>query len=143
MRYYPATIEKLEEDSKPYYLGVLQFSENSNAYAQGNSEEELIAELEGCIIGAVEFAIKGDELFPLPNQPKKEEVLILMPTRVEAKVLINNERLKRNLSKTELGKLAGFSPAEMQRLLNPWYKSGIDKLDQLFKALDLTASISF
>ncbi|QLB44708.1 type II toxin-antitoxin system HicB family antitoxin [Mannheimia pernigra] len=140
MRYYPATIERLEEDGKTYYLGQLRFAENYTAFAQGDTEAEAIADLESNIIGAVEFAMKEDEPFPKPRPFEQGEIAVLMPTLVEAKVLLHNERLKRQLSKTDLGKLAGFSPAEMQRLLNPWYKSGIDKLDQLFKALGLTPS---
>lgn len=138
MRYYPATLEQAEENGKTYYIGRLQLSENSSAIVQGETEAEAIAELESSLIGSVEFAFKDEEIFPEPNAPKKGEILVLMPTLVEAKVLIHNERIKRKLSKTDLGKLAGFSPAEMQRLLNPWYKSGIDKLDRLAQALNQT-----
>lgn len=141
MRYYPATLEQLEENGKTYYLGSFQFSENSFANVQGDTEAEAIAELESSLIGAVEFAIKDEEIFPEPRKPQKGEILVLMPTLVEAKMLIHNERIKRKLSKTELGKLAGFTPAEMQRLLNPWYKSGIDKLDKLAQALNQTISL--
>ncbi|OOF51974.1 hypothetical protein BKK54_01150 [Rodentibacter genomosp. 1] len=136
MRYYPATLEQVEENGKPYYIGTLQFSDNSNAIVQADTGSEAITELESALIGAVEFAFKDDDPFPEPTSPKKGDILVLMPTLVEAKVLIHNERIKRKLSKTELGKLAGFTPAEMQRLLNPWYKSGIDKLDKLSQALN-------
>lgn len=136
MRYYPATLERVEEHGKTYYIGSIQFSENSFANAQGETEAETIAELESSLVGSVEFAIKDEEIFPEPRKPQKGEILVLMPTLVEVKMLINNERVKRKLSKTELGKLAGFTPAEMQRLLNPWYKSGIDKLDKLAQALN-------
>ncbi|WP_373100665.1 MULTISPECIES: hypothetical protein [Pasteurellaceae] len=136
MRYYPATLEQFEENDKTYYVGRVQLSENSSIIAQGDTETETMTELESSLIGAVEFAFKDEEIFPEPNAPQQGEILVLMPTLVEAKVLIHNERIKRKLSKTELGKLAGFSPAEMQRLLNPWYKSGIDKLDRLAQALD-------
>ncbi|OOF45800.1 hypothetical protein BKK51_05195 [Rodentibacter trehalosifermentans] len=142
MRYYPATLEQVEENCNPYYIGTLQFSENSNAIVQADTEAEAIAELEFALIGAVEFAFKDEEPFPTPLPPQKGEILVLMPTLVEAKVLIHNERIKHKLSKTELGKLAGFTSAEMQRLLNPWYKSGIDKLDKLFFALGLTLQFS-
>lgn len=141
MRYYPATLEQLEENGKTYYLGSFQFNENGFANVQGDTEAEAIAELESSLIGAVEFAIKDEEIFPEPRKPQKGEILVLMPTLVEVKMLINNERIKRKLSKTELGKLAGFTPAEMQRLLNPWYKSGIDKLDKLAQALNQTISL--
>lgn len=136
MRYYPATLEQFEENDKTYYVGRVQLSENSSIIAQGDTETETMTELESSLIGAVEFAFKDEEIFPELNAPQQGEILVLMPTLVEAKVLIHNERIKRKLSKTELGKLAGFSPAEMQRLLNPWYKSGIDKLDRLAQALD-------
>lgn len=142
MRYYPATLEQHEENGKTYYIGVLRFSENSTAITQGDSLEELMAELQSNIIGAVEFAFKDEEPFPEPLPFQEGEIRVLMPTLVEAKVLIHNERLKRKLTKTDLGKLAGFNPAEMQRLLNPWYKSGIDKLDQLFCALGLQLQLS-
>lgn len=142
MRYYPATLEQLEENGKTYYLGSFQFSENSFANVQGDTEAEAIAELESILVGSLEFAIKDEEIFPEPRKPQKGEILVLMPTLVEVKMLINNERIKRKLSKTELGKLAGFSPAEMQRLLNPWYKSGIDKLDRLAQALNLTFNLT-
>lgn len=142
MRYYPATLEKHEENGETYYIGIFQFSENNHATVQGDTEEEAIAELESILIGSVEFAFKNEEIFPEPMPPKKGEILVLMPTLVEAKVLIHNERIKRKLSKTELGKLAGFTPAEMQRLLNPWYKSGIDKLDKLAQAIKQTFSLN-
>lgn len=142
MRYYPATLEKHEENGETYYIGIFQFSENNHATVQGDTKEETIAELESILIGSVEFAFKNEEIFPEPMPPKKGEILVLMPTLVEAKVLIHNERIKRKLSKTELGKLAGFTPAEMQRLLNPWYKSGIDKLDKLAQAIKQTFSLN-
>lgn len=142
MRYYPATLEQLEEDGKRYYLGTLRLNDNHTAFAQGDTLDEAMAELQSSLIGAVEFAIKDDEIFPEPAPQQAGEILVLMPTLVEAKVLIHNERITRKLSKVELGKLAGFSPAEMQRLLNPWYKSGIDKLDKLFCALDLKLQLS-
>lgn len=140
MRYYPSTLEQYEEDGKTGFIGVLRFAENHTAIGNGETKTEAIADLESNIIGAVEFAMAKDEPFPDPLPPQEGEILVLMPTLVEAKVLLHNERLKRKLSKTDLGKLAGFSPAEMQRLLNPWYKSGIDKLDRLFIALGLTPS---
>ncbi|WP_032094092.1 hypothetical protein [Necropsobacter rosorum] len=142
MRYYPAILEQFEENDKTYYVGRVQLSENSSIIAQGDTETETMTELESSLIGAVEFAFKDEEIFPEPNAPQQGEILVLMPTLVEAKVLIHNERIKRKLSKTELGKLAGFSPAEMQRLLNPWYKSGIDKLDRLVQALDQTFNLT-
>lgn len=141
MRYYPSTLEKYEENGKISFIGVLRFGEHHTAIGSGETEAEAFADLESNLIGAVEFAMKKDEIFPDPLSPKKGEILVLMPTLVEAKVLIHNERLKRKLSKTDLGKLAGFTPAEMQRLLNPWYKSGIDKLDKVFLALGLSPKI--
>lgn len=142
MRYYPSSFEKYEEDGKTGFIGVLRFSETHSAIGSGATKEEAIADLESNLIGAVDFAIAKNEIFPEPLPPEKDEILVLMPTLVEAKMLIHNERLKRQLSKTDLGKLAGFSPAEMQRLLNPWYKSGIDKIDRLFRALGLTVSLN-
>lgn len=142
MRYYPATLEQFEEDGKTYYLGTLRFSENNAAFVQGDTPEEAMAELETILVGSVEFAFKDEEHFPEPLPTQADQVLVFMPTLVEAKVLIHNERLKRKLTKTELGKLAGFTPAEMQRLLNPWYKSRIDKLDKLFCVLDLKLQLS-
>lgn len=142
MRYYPATLEQFEENGKTYYVGTLQFSENNSAIVQSDTRASAISELESSLIGAVEFAFKDEELFPEPTPAKNGDILVLMPTLVETKVLIHNERIKRKLSKTELGKLAGFTPAEMQRLLNPWYKSGIDKLDRLAQALEQTFVVS-
>lgn len=142
MRYYPATIEQLEEDGKTHYLGTLRFSDNHSAFVQGETLDETMLELQSSLVGAVEFAVKDDEIFPEPLPFEQGQVKVLMSTLVEAKMLIHNERIKRQLTKTDLGKLAGFSPAEMQRLLNPWYKSSIDKLDKLFTALNLTTELS-
>ncbi|QIM62867.1 hypothetical protein A1D29_05955 [Pasteurellaceae bacterium Orientalotternb1] len=142
MRYYPATLEQLEENGETYYLGTLRFSDNYAVFAQAETLDETLTELQSHLIGAVEFTIKNDERFPEPAPQQAGEILVLMPTLVEAKVLVHNERITRKLTKTELGKLVGFSPAEMQRLLNPWYKSGIDKLDQLFCVLDLKPQLS-
>lgn len=144
MRYYPAEI--LPDSEGGFYAHFIYDHHDTETELSGvvcgATFEDTQAELEELLIGIVESYFKNDKPFPAPRALKQGQSPVLMPTLVEAKVLLHNERLKRKLSKTDLGKLAGFSPAEMQRLLNPWYKSGIDKLDRLFKALDLTLSIN-
>lgn len=58
-----------------------------------------------------------------------------MSSQLEAKVLLNNERVKQGLTPKALGELAGLSAVEIGRILNPRYGSKIDAIEKVLIAL--------
>lgn len=138
MRFYPATIT---QDEKHSFTGIIQFSENHSAFGSGATEEEAIADLELMLACTAEDCFKDETYYPEPNPPKDGEMLIFMPTVLEAKILLHHERLKRKLTKAELGRMANIRPVDMQRIFDPHHNTKMETLDRLFRVLGLSFTI--
>lgn len=139
MRYYPA---KIKQTGKHEYTGIIQFTGNSSAFGFGATEREVIADLELMLACMAEDCFKDETFYPEPNEPKEGEVLILMPSVLEAKIMLHHERLKRKMTKAEMGRLINIRPVDMQRIFDPHHNTKMETLDRLFRALGLTVSLN-
>lgn len=132
MRYYPAVIHDHEKGG---YWATFADEEKLTGVTQGEDLAELDEMLEDLLICNVKDYFDEDKYFPEPTEPKAGERLVAMSSQLEAKVLLNNERVKQGLTKKALGELAGLSAVEIGRILNPRYGSKIDAIEKVLIAL--------
>lgn len=140
MRFYPAQVFNKSDQGEQYqgFWAVFIQENDLPAVANGSTKEELIANLEECLLANVESYFEDDRIFPEPLPVVGEQLAVKLPSIIEAKVLLNNERLKRGLKKAELARLAGFTPTEMQRILTPRYGTKLDAIEQALNALGVS-----
>lgn len=129
MQYYPAIFETAEEGG--YIAHFPQFG----GFTQGETIEETKAMCEDLLISYLEDYIALDKAIPQPDKVKRGEYAIPLSTTMVAKTLLHNEMLKQGVSKAQLARLMGTSPAEVQRITNLRHNTKIDTLNQAFKAL--------
>lgn len=138
MRFYPAYAIPETDEGYTGFWGRFVQNADLPATADGATVEALTQSLEECLIGLVEIYFEEDRIFPEPLPIVGEQIAVKLPSIIEAKILLNNERLKRKMKKAELARLAGFTPTEMQRILTPRYGTKLDAIEQALNALGVS-----
>lgn len=140
MRYYPAQVFNKADEGEQYsgFWAVFVQENDLPAVADGETMAALNAALEECLLANVESYFEDDRIFPEPLPVTGEQIAVKLPSIIEAKILLNNERLKRKMKKAELARLAGFTPTEMQRILTPRHGTKLDAIEQALNALGLS-----
>lgn len=140
MRFYPAQVFNKADEGEQFsgYWAVFIQETELPAVADGKTLEAVTEALEECLLANVETYFDEDRIFPEPLPIVGEQIAIKLPSIIEAKILLNNERLKRKMKKAELARLAGFTPTEMQRILTPRYGTKLDAIEQALNALGLS-----
>lgn len=134
MQYYPAVLHP--HSGGGYWATFVQEAVLTGA-TQGEDETEVMAMLDDLLLcNLVDYFNEG-KIVPDPIPLSKGQVGVPVSTQLEAKILLHNERVKRGLSKAELGRLAGLTPVEIGRVLNPRYGSKMEVLDKVMNALGL------
>lgn len=132
MRFYPANL--FDHSGGGYYATFVQ-DELLTGVTQGETLEETLEMLEDMLLCNVEDYIADNIPFPEPLPVEQGQYAVALPTLVEAKVLLHNERVKRGLNKSELGRLTGISAVEMGRILDPRHGTKIEAIDRIMQAL--------
>jgi antitoxin HicB len=138
MRYYPAYAIPETDEGYTGFWGKFVQNTDLPANASGKTKEELTTSLEDCLLAIVDIYFDQDRIFPEPLPVVGDQLAVKLPSIVEAKILLNNERLKRKMRKAELARLAGVTPTEMQRILNPRHGTKLDAIEQVLNALGVS-----
>lgn len=139
MRYYPAI---LNEHSGGGYWATFVQEEALTGVTQGEDLPEVMAMLEDMLLCNLADYFDEGKAVPEALPVLDGQVGVPVSSQLEAKILLHNERVKRGLSKAELGRLAGLTPVEIGRVLNPRYGSKMDVLDKTLGALGLRFGLS-
>ena len=134
--YYPAKFTPAEEGGY-----VVTFRDIPEAITQGDDMTEAVEMAEDVLQSAMDFYFEDQRPAPLPSAPEEGERLVALPLSVYSKVLLLNEMLAQDVSKSELARRLETTPQEVQRITGLHHATKIDTvvraLAQLCKQLEI------
>ena len=103
--------------------------------------EPAVEMAEDVLQSAMDFYFEDQRPAPLPSAPEEGERLVPLPLSVYSKVLLLNEMLAQDVSKSELARRLETTPQEVQRITGLHHATKIDTvvraLAQLGKQLEI------
>lgn len=127
---YPATFTPAEEGGF-----VVTFRDIPEAITQGDDEAEALAMAADVLLSSMEFYFEDNRQVPQPSAPEPGERLIGLPLSVVAKVLLLNRMIERNVRASDLARLLGVKPQEVNRLIDLGHSTKIDTLAKAMEAM--------
>ena len=119
--YYPAKFTPAEEGGY-----VVTFRDIPEAITQGDDMTEAMHMAEDVLASSMDFYFEDQRPAPLPSAPKEGERPVALPLSVYSKVLLLNEMLAQNISKSELARRLETTPQEVQRITGLNHATKID-----------------
>jgi antitoxin HicB len=127
---YPANFAPAEEGGF-----VVTFRDIPEAITQGDTEAEAIEMAEDALLTAMDFYFEDDRTVPAPSKARAGERLIALPLSVSAKVLLLNTMIERQVRPSELARLMGVKPQEVNRIIDLGHTTKIDTVADAMSAL--------
>lgn len=127
---YPATFTPAEEGGF-----VVTFRDIPEAITQGDDEAEALAMAADVLLSAMEFYFEDKRQVPPPSAPQEGERLIALPLSVVAKVLLLNRMIERRVRASDLARLLGVKPQEVNRLIDLGHSTKIDTIAKAMEAM--------
>lgn len=127
---YPATFTPAEEGGF-----VVTFRDIPEAIGQGDDEEESRKEAQEALVSAMDFYFEDSRPVPAPSKPRKGERLVALPLSVSAKVLLLNAMIERQVGPSQLARLMGVKPQEVNRIIDLGHNTKIDTVANAMAAL--------
>lgn len=119
--YYPAKFTPAEEGGY-----VVTFRDIPEAITQGDDMTEALQMAEDVLVSSMDFYFEDQRPAPLPSPPEEGECPVALPLSVYSKVLLLNEMLAQNISKSELARRLETTPQEVQRITGLKHATKID-----------------
>lgn len=127
---YPATFTPAEEGGF-----VVTFRDVPEAIAQGDDEGESLKEAQDALVTAMDFYFEDSRPVPAPSKVRKGERLVALPLSVSAKVLLLNAMIERKVGPSQLARLMGVKPQEVNRIIDLGHNTKIDTVANAMAAL--------
>ncbi len=101
-----------------------------------SSAEEAMADAAKAVPGSMElFYRQRKKAIPLPTPMEENEVPLLIPLRVQAKILLWNTVIEKGMNMTEFAKAIGSSPSQAQRLVDFSKSASPENIEQALAEL--------
>lgn len=127
---YPATFTHAEEGGF-----VVTFRDIPEAITQGDDEAEALAMAADVLLSAMEFYFEDKRQVPPPSALQDGERLIALPLSVVAKILLLNRMIERSVRASDLARLLGIKPQEVNRLIDLGHSTKIDTIAKAMEAM--------
>lgn len=127
---YPATFAPAEEGGF-----VVTFRDIPEAITQGDDEAEALTEAQDALVTAMDFYFEDNRPVPAPSKARAGERLVGLPLSVSAKVLLLNAMIERQVRPSELARLMGIKPQEVNRIIDLGHNTKIDTVAEAMTAL--------
>ncbi len=134
--YYPAKFEK--EDSS-YNV---TFRDIPEAITCGDDWNDAINVAEDALLTAMDLYCKDHRQVPMPSELQKDEVMIAIPVRVFAKILLLNAMIEQNISNVELANRLKLRPQQVQQIIDLEHSTKIDMIARALSAIGKCLKIS-
>ena len=121
--FYPAKFTPAEEGGF-----IVTFRDIPEAITQGDNMDDAHKMATDALLTAMDFYFEDSRSVPMPSEKKDDEEMIELPTSVFAKILLLNTMLEQNISNSELARLMGTRPQEVQRIVNLEHTTKIDTI---------------
>jgi antitoxin HicB len=127
---YPAIFAPAEEGGF-----VVTFRDVPEAITQGDDEAEAVEMASDALVTAMEFYFEDKRQVPRPSAPRDGERLIALPISVVGKVLLLNRMIAGGVRASDLARLMGVKPQEVNRLIDLRHTTKIDTIAQAMEAM--------
>lgn len=127
---YPATFAPAEEGGF-----VVTFRDIPEAITQGDDEAEALTEAQDALVTAMDFYFEDNRPVPAPSKARAGERLVALPLSVSAKVLLLNAMIERQVRPSDLARLMGIKPQEVNRIIDLGHNTKIDTVAEAMAAL--------
>jgi len=121
---------------------VVTFRDLPEAITQGETEEECIEMAQDVLIEAMISYFDEKKKVPAPSKAKRTERFITLPPSISSKVLLLNEMISQQVSPSELARLMGTNPQEVNRLIDLKHATKIDRIGEALSSLGRTLVLS-
>lgn len=111
----------------------------------GDTDEQAMEMAEDALAVVLLTYIEQGIPIPAPRKPNHDERLVVVPAPTAAKIVVIQAFQEAGITKTELARRLDVAENEARRILDPNFKTKLDKLDAAARALgrrinvDLTA----
>lgn len=133
---YPATLT--------YETGgfVVTFRDIPEAITQGDDEADALFMAKEILLSSMEIYFDEKRQVPLPSAALRGERLIALPVSVSAKVLLLNGMLAQGVAPSELARRMGTTRQEINRLIDLYHPTKIDRIAEGLEKLELELDIN-
>lgn len=114
---------------------VVTFRDIPEAITQGDSEADALSEAQDALVTAMDFYFEDRRAVPAPSKACAGEVLVALPLSVSAKVLLLNAMIEGSVRPSELARLMGVKPQEVNRIINLSHTTKIDTIAEAMSAM--------
>ena len=131
--HYPVQVTKVENGYRVFCRDIPEcdFTESTL--------EELQITTENLLPGCIEhFYRKAGKKIPLPSKPLKDETMVYVPVRVQAKLLLWNAIVEKGIRLKQLADELGISKSQMQRMVDFSKPASIDSVENAMQHLGLS-----
>ena len=127
---YPATIEV---DTAGFYL--VTFPDVPEAGTDAESQEEAIDEAPDSLIAALGGYMEAKQAIPQPSKIKRNQVRVVLPILVTAKLALYEAMRNGKVTNVELGRRLGISEGAVRRLIDLDHRSHVGQIETALAAL--------
>lgn len=138
MNYYPASYT-YDEASGEYHIQYSDFSES--CFVTYSVEDIELAAQDG-IKNCIAAQIEEQQPVPMPSALKPDNIAIHVPILVRLKAELHNAMLTTQTRKADMARKLNLNGAQMDRLLDVYYASKVEALEQALYLLGFEADIT-
>ncbi|CQD41515.1 hypothetical protein [Yersinia mollaretii] len=137
MFHYPASYT-LDEASGEYHIKYRDFPElDSVTY----SLEDIELEAQDGIKNGIAAEMEEHRLVPAPSALQPGDISVHVPILVRLKAELHNAMLTTHTRKADMARKLGLNAAQMDRLLDVYYASKVEALEQALYLLGFEADV--
>jgi antitoxin HicB len=134
---YPITLTR--DSNGTYLVGFPDFPE---ANSVGDNEADAVKNAVDALETALTIYFDEQRAVPLPSTPSRGQFVVTLPALETAKVLLWNEMVFQNISKTALARILDVHIPQVDRLFDLRHSSKIEFVEQAAKGLGKTLVVS-
>jgi antitoxin HicB len=113
---------------------TVQFFDIPEGITYGDTIEEMLSMAVDCLDTAVEFYFDDKRPVPMPSEVEGRYYVSPSP-QVEMKILLHNEMLAQNVTKSEMARRLNIAPPNFERVMNVRHKTKFETFYNAFGAL--------
>lgn len=127
---YPVNVEVDEAG-----FHVVTFPDHGWGATDGETLEEALANAEDALAEIIATYIKQSEDIPVPSRPEKGQYIVYAPLEIQLKAALYQAMREQGIPNTELAKRIQVDEKAVRRLVDPYHKSKVDRIDAALHAL--------
>ena len=132
MTSYPCRIARAHD------TWLASFPDVPEARTEGHTYTEAVDLASDALACALAGYVEDRRELPRPGTPAPGDELVTVPALVAAKLVLYETMRRHGVTRAELARRLGISPATAARIVSPDHRSHIDTVDRALRAVGLT-----